>query len=245
MFRSALVALDVVKDPTVSSWLRALGDARLRTISTLKGINPRDAVQEMLRDKHQLLVGEPTAEKVYTDLSFGEFQSLIVQGRKLDTGLPGQVEVSRAEVQAADKSQAAMMYIHWAATEGGQTIAKLLYAIAANEANWLYVGVLKQPMPDEISAFFRRDPDEMNTLIRGETLAQHWRRLEIVRSHLYATYSKMKLKEFQKERQGSPRLLSAEWVIHELCQFEAERRNEIASLYAAAQKALGDKSDHF
>ena len=83
-----------------------------------------------------------------------------------------------------------------------------------------------------------RNPEELATFVRRNTVAQHWLRLNIVRRHLVRVYSQMSLEDFYRPRLGSDSYCSAEWVMHELCQYEAECRNEISGLLAAARKAL-------
>lgn len=56
---------------------------------------------------------------------------------------------------------------------------------------------------------------------------------------LWLAYREMSLEDFQRMR-SSP-YCSAEWVIHELCQFEAEYRVKIKNLLTDAQAALNPK----
>ncbi len=63
-----------------------------------------DIVQYM-RTKHNLLIGEPTAEKVKIDIGSAyplpQERTMIVKGRNLMTGLPASVEVSSIEIREA------------------------------------------------------------------------------------------------------------------------------------------------
>ncbi len=63
-----------------------------------------DIVQYM-RTRHNLLIGEPTAEKVKIDIGSGyplpQEKTAIVKGRNLVTGLPASVEVSSIELREA------------------------------------------------------------------------------------------------------------------------------------------------
>ena len=63
-----------------------------------------DIVQYM-RTKHNLLIGEPTAEKVKIDIGsanpLAEERLIPVKGRDLVTGLPNAVEVSSIEIREA------------------------------------------------------------------------------------------------------------------------------------------------
>jgi hypothetical protein len=210
-------------------------------VSALKDINPWDPVVELLRDKHNLLIGEPTAEKVQFELGNSDPErpaTVTVKGRSLVTGLPAAVEVSSNEVQAVDNTEASLRYIRWEDEGSGQSIGNLLYVIAANEVNWLYAGVVQEAPPNEIEALFERDEEKIYSRIYDETLAQHWTRMDAVREELVRVYRKMTLEEFQQLRQGPETSCTAEWVLHELCQFEAEQRSEIRRLLAAARSAL-------
>jgi hypothetical protein len=232
--------------PLVTSWLSALDDARVRTQSVLQGINPWDAIVLFLREKHNLLIGDPTANRILIEIGSAppdQPRVLAVKGRNLITGQPDSIEITSLEVQAVDNSEVSLPYVRWSRENGSETIGEMLYSIAAHEANWLYVGVLQQDFPDEIRALFALNADEVPTFIRADTLGQHWKRLETVRGHLMNAYGDMTLEDFRRMRQGTERLCSAEWVAHELCQYEAERRSEIAALYAEARKALDSGVD--
>ena len=243
-FRRDSGLLPRLKEPLVESWFYALSDARRRTRKALGGILPEDSIVLMLRDRHQLLIGGPTGEKVYQELVTCDSQqprTMMVKGRSMVTGLPAQVEVSSLEVQAVDNDQASIAYLDWVSENGDLTIGALLYAIATHEFNWLYVGVLQKAPPAEVEALFTRNEEEMFTLIRGKTLSEHWHRLDMVGHYLFDTYREMTLEDFQRRRSSQNSLCSAEWVIHECCQFEAERRSEIKVLFTAAKDALDPK----
>jgi rod shape-determining protein MreB len=63
-----------------------------------------DIVQYM-RTKHNLLIGEPTAQKVKEDMGSAyplpQERTMMVKGRNLVTGLPASVEVSSIEIREA------------------------------------------------------------------------------------------------------------------------------------------------
>ncbi|MEZ4667761.1 MAG: rod shape-determining protein [Anaerolineae bacterium] len=63
-----------------------------------------DIVQYM-RTKHNLLIGEPMAERIKTDIGSAyplpQERTMLVKGRNLMTGLPGTVEVSSIEIREA------------------------------------------------------------------------------------------------------------------------------------------------
>jgi len=234
------------KEPVITSWLNALSDTRYRTKSALKSISPWDVIVDLLRQKHNLLIGEPTAERAYYDLvkvSRKQPRKLLVKGRSLITGLPVAVEITSTEIQAADNSQETLPYMSWSQQGSDKTIGKLLYSIAAHGVNLLFATVLRQSLPEELEALFERDQDKLVTLIQGETVAQHWFRLNTVQQNLFRAYNQMSLEDFQRVRSVSDFDCSAEWVIHELCQFEAERRNEMTTLLSVARKALKTKTE--
>ena len=225
------------KEVVVASWLAALDDSRSRTISALKGLNPQDAIVALLHEKHKMLIGEPTAERIL--ITLGEVgpeepRVMSVKGRNLVNGRPGTVSITSIEVQAADNSQATLPYIDWVTAQGEYSIGKILYMIAANEMFWLFEGILQQSPPAELTTLFERESRNMV----GNTMAQHHQRMNTVRDHLIQIYSEMTLEDFQRIRRGQDTFCTPEWVIHELCQYEAEWRGEISSLYAAAQQAL-------
>lgn len=238
------------EDPTVDSWLNALENSHARTVNVFKGLNPWDAVVQLLREKHDLLIGEPTAERVLWELGNADSEhpkTMTVRGRNLITGLPGQTEISSVDIQAVDNSQIALRHITWLSDESNQTIAEILYAIAAHKINWLYRCVVEEPPPDtsEVEGIFERDQDKLEARLKHETLAQHWHRSDVVHDQIIQAYRDMTLEDFHRTRLWpEPEMRrSPEWVLHELCQFEAERRSEISRLLAAARKALDSNSD--
>lgn len=233
------------KEPVILSWLNALHEARRRTVSALDGLNPWDGIVELLREKYQLLIGSPTAQRLQWQLKEATSESpatLTVKGRNMITGLPAAIEISSTEVRDADNSQATQPYMDWSPEENSSSIGMILYAIAANEGNYLYVGMLQQSPPQEIERLFERDPEKVFNFVRGQTLAQHYRRLEWIRTELEQAYCAMSFEVFQKGRLGKDVYCSPEWVIHHLCQFEAERRAEISILLNEAKRALKPQS---
>lgn len=228
------------KEPLINSWLLALSDARERTRNALQGIFPEDSIVKLMRHQHNLLIGAPTGEKVYMELGKRDPQrpaTMLVKGRSLVTGLPAAVEVSSSDVQAVDNDQASIPYLDWSAEDDRRTIGSLLYLIAVHEFNWISVGLREHP-PAEVDALFTRDENQMPDFVRGKTLSQHWHRLGMVRNYLFDAYRDMTLADFQRQRLGQNAYCSAEWVLHELCQFEAECRTSIKMLFAEAKEAL-------
>jgi len=115
----------------------------------------------------------------------------------------------------------------------GSSIGTILYHIAAIEADWLYVEVLEQPFPPEVSALFPYDiRDKQNRLfqVQGFSLEQHLKRLKTVRSLLLDGYQKMDNREFRRVRSFEKYDITPEWVLHHLMQHEAEHRSQIGAL---------------
>lgn len=232
--------------PLVGSWLQALSDARIRTRKTLEGINPWDSIVTYMRHEHHLLIGEPTAEKAYQTIGKSDPQqprTTIVKGRNLDTGRPAQVEISSLQMQASYNEQASIPYLDWSAKENGKTIGGLLYSIASHEANWFFGGVLHQTLPDDVWELFPRTEADIPAFIHGKPASEYWNRLDLIRSYLSDTYSKMTISEFTERRSSANSSCSADWVLHECCQFEAEARAQMKTLYAAAKEALDPKAE--
>jgi hypothetical protein len=233
-------------EPLIDSWLNAIDDSRRRTHGILEGIRPGDAVVKLMREKHQLLIGEPTAELAMMQLGSAEPdqpRTWSMKGRSLVTGLPAAVEISSIEVQAVDNSEASIAYMDWFSKAGDPTLGSMLYSLAAHEANWLFIGVLKQDFPAELEGLFVRDQDKLSSWVRGQTFTQHWDRLLAVRYQLHQTYEGMNLEDFRRSRQGARSFCSAEWVLHELCQYEAECRVTMRNLYADVKEALNGEAD--
>lgn len=238
------------EDATVDSWLNALENSRQRTEYIFEGLNPWDTVVLLLREKHNLLIGEPTAKVIWRELVINadpqQPRVIAVKGRSLITGLPAGIDISSLEIRTVDNSQAALPYLNWS-SGNDQTIAEILYAIAAHKINWLYRCVVEEPPPDtsEVEGIFERDQDKLEARLKHETLAQHWHRSDVVHDQIIQAYRDMTLEDFHRTRLWpEPEMRrSPEWVLHELCQFEAERRSEISRLLAAARKALDSNSD--
>ena len=247
MMHSLFPRLQDDKEPTITSWLNALHNSRGRTQAALKGLNPWDAVVDYMREKHHLLIGEATAENMQLELGGADPEqprTMTIQGRNLLTGLPARLEVTSTEIQPIGNSQAAQPYVDWSAKADDETIGDLLYAIAVHEVNWFFIGVLRQAPPPDVEALIQRDPENIAAFVRGQTMAQHYQRLQIIRNYLYKAYREMTLEDFQLTRMGREFTCSPEGVAHELCQFEAERLSEITHLLAAARKALDAKAEH-
>jgi len=126
--------------------------------------------------------------------------------------------------------------LDWLPAWALHSIGTLLYHIALVEVDWLYVEVLghsyDQPYPGEMAALFPYPMRITNALtpIRGIPIEEHLQRLATARRALLDTYSAMSLEDFRLTRALTNADVSPEWVLHHLCQHEAEHRSEISAL---------------
>jgi uncharacterized damage-inducible protein DinB len=129
--------------------------------------------------------------------------------------------------------------VDWTATEGGHSIGTLLYHIAAIELDWLYSEVLQKTWPPGLEAWFPYDVRNAQgrlTVVRGESLERRWERLDRVRALLLDAYRPMTLEDFRRLRSMPDYDVMPEWVLHHLCQHEAEHRDELAALRAGFEQ---------
>jgi uncharacterized damage-inducible protein DinB len=132
--------------------------------------------------------------------------------------------------------------LDWIPTEAESSLGTVLYHLAGIEADYLYVEVLEQAaLPPEVAAYFphaTRDEQGRLTQVRGDSLEQHLRRLEIVRGLLLEVYQQMELAEFRRVRSLEYYDVTPEYVLHHLMQHEAEHRSQIGAIRARAERAL-------
>jgi uncharacterized damage-inducible protein DinB len=110
------------------------------------------------------------------------------------------------------------------------TIGTLLYHIAAIEADWLFVEVLQQEFSPEIIRLFPydvRDATGRLTPVHGISLAEHLDRLAFVRTTLLAAFRTVSEADFHQIRSLASYDVTPAWVLHHLCQHEAEHRGQI------------------
>jgi uncharacterized damage-inducible protein DinB len=133
--------------------------------------------------------------------------------------------------------------LEWASAPAENSIATLLYHIAAIEADWLYVEVLEeQSFPSEVVALFPEDVRDEHgrlTAIRGANLASSLDRLDAVRSRLLEVCRGLSLAEFRRVRDLPDYGVTPEWVLHHLMQHEAEHRGQIGVLRELIERAAG------
>jgi uncharacterized damage-inducible protein DinB len=119
------------------------------------------------------------------------------------------------------------------------TIGTLLYHIAAIEADWLYADVLEQEFPPAIIALLPydvRDEQGRLTLVQGVSLAEHIDRLDRIRAMLLAEFQAISLDEHRRIRSFERYDTTPEWVLHHLCQHEAEHRGQIMEARRLAEQ---------
>jgi uncharacterized damage-inducible protein DinB len=132
--------------------------------------------------------------------------------------------------------------IDWSPAEGGHTIGALLFHIAAIEISWLGIEVLEGKVEQRYWDAFPyevRDEQDRLTIVKGLSLDEHYGRFELVRRLLLDTYTSMSINEFRRPRSFPEYDVTPEFVLHHLCQHEAEHRSEIGILRSKAEKALG------
>jgi uncharacterized damage-inducible protein DinB len=121
----------------------------------------------------------------------------------------------------------------------GNSIGTILYHLALIEADWLFTEILEQPIPGEWIDLFpadARDQAGILTLVRGQTLAEHLARLSKVRKLLLEKMKEMTAEDFHRPRRLPEYDVSPAWVIHRLCQHEAEHRGELGSVIPRLKK---------
>jgi uncharacterized damage-inducible protein DinB len=128
--------------------------------------------------------------------------------------------------------------------EGGNAIGTLLAHIAAIEMDYLYVDILEQDIPAEVLAILPLDVrDEQGNLwvVAGESLAQHWQRLDATRAIFNKKLSALTLDDFYRVRSLPSYDVTPEWVVHHLAQHEAGHRSDINTVRAAFARAHQDE----
>jgi hypothetical protein len=84
----------------------------------------------------------------------------------------------------------------------GTTIGTLLYHVALIESSYLYEDMLDQPFP-EVDTYFPhpvRDAAGRLQVVAGETLAEHVRRLEVIRAMLREHVGRMTADDLRSVR---------------------------------------------
>ncbi|MEH7376557.1 MULTISPECIES: DinB family protein [Neobacillus] len=114
-----------------------------------------------------------------------------------------------------------------------QTIGSILYHIALIEADWLYVEVLGAEWDPEISSLFpldSRSEDGSLTHIEGQSLEEHFYRLNKVREVFLSHFRSMDLTDWRKPRVLEHYDVTPEWVVYHLIEHESHHRGQIFQL---------------
>lgn len=133
------------------------------------------------------------------------------------------------------------LLLDWQPEANSHSIGTLLYHIAMIEADWLYNEVLEAEWPAEFTFLFPQDVhDEQGRLsiVKGQSWDEHWSRLNHVRTRVLNTYKGMTLDDFRRARSLPDYDVTPEWVLHHLCQHEAEHRSEMAALRTMGEGVL-------
>lgn len=131
--------------------------------------------------------------------------------------------------------------LDWQPPDGENSIGTMLYHMADIEADWLYVEVLEQPFPPQVSALFpypTRDGQGRLTRVLDFSLEEHLKRLETVRHLVLDVYAQMDLADFRRPRSLEYYDVTPEWVLYHLMQHDAEHRSQIESIRARAERSL-------
>ncbi|MBX3001003.1 MAG: DinB family protein [Caldilineaceae bacterium] len=135
--------------------------------------------------------------------------------------------------------------IDWTPPGWANSIGSLLYHIALIEADWLYCEILVRDFPAEVIALFPYDvrtEDGNLTVVAGLTLAEHWRRLDQVRSTFLEEMRSIGAEDFRRVRELPPYDVTPIWVIHHLIQHESEHRGEMGMGRTLAEsRAIGSR----
>lgn len=132
--------------------------------------------------------------------------------------------------------------LDWTPSQTENSIGTLLYHIGLIELDWLYVEALDNAaLPQELKELFPfedRDEQHILSVVRNVSLAEHLRRLDVLREYLLASFREMSLEEFRRPRSFPEYDVTPEWVLHHLIQHEVEHRGHIQMLRSLAEREL-------
>jgi uncharacterized damage-inducible protein DinB len=114
-----------------------------------------------------------------------------------------------------------------------QTIGSLLYHIALVEADWLFEEVLCTEWDPEIRSLFpleSRSEDGTLPHIEGQSLEEHFYRLNKVREVFLSHFRSMDLMDWRKPRALEHYDVTPEWVVYHLIEHESQHRGQIFQL---------------
>ncbi|WP_396953649.1 DinB family protein [Neobacillus sp. MER 74] len=122
-----------------------------------------------------------------------------------------------------------------------QTIGSLLYHIALIEADWLYEEVLVTEWDPEILSMFpfeHRSADGSLAHVEGQSLEEHFYRLNKVREVFLSHFQSMDLTDWRKPRVLEPYDVTPEWVVYHLIEHESHHRGQIFQMLRKLRKDL-------
>jgi uncharacterized damage-inducible protein DinB len=114
-----------------------------------------------------------------------------------------------------------------------QTIGSLLYHIALIEADWLYEEVLCSEWDPDIRSLFPLNVSSEKGLLtemRGQSLDDHFYRLDKVREVFLSHFLSMDITDWRKPRVLEHYDVTPEWVVYHLIEHEAHHRGQIFQL---------------
>ncbi len=144
-------------------------------------------------------------------------------------------EVRRRTLElAADLDQRTL---DWEGPDGRENaIGSLLYHLALVEASWLFMDLLQQEIPSDISQHFPHDGLQTGfARVLAVPLPEHLARLTLVRRALLEAISPMTLSEWRRLREPVDRpgyQVTPEWAVFHLIEHEAGHAAQISSLRA-------------
>lgn len=123
--------------------------------------------------------------------------------------------------------------------EGRESIGSLLYHIALIEADWLYEEVLCSEWASEVRSLFpleHRDEDGSLAYFHGDSLEEHFHRLDTVREVFLSHFHKMDIEDWRKPRVFTSYDVTPEWVVYHLIEHEAHHRGQIFKLLSSLKQ---------
>jgi uncharacterized damage-inducible protein DinB len=113
------------------------------------------------------------------------------------------------------------------------SIGTLLYHIADIELDWLYVEILEQEIPKDLSALFpvyTRDNTGLLSVVAGFELTEHLERLAVVRKAVLEKLKDMDSEDFYRVRNLIDYDVNPAWVLYHLLEHEAKHGEQIARI---------------
>ena len=131
--------------------------------------------------------------------------------------------------------------LDWTGVGDPNSIATLLYHIAAIEMDWLYVDILgRSDFPPEVKPLLPydvRDDEGLLVAVQGMGLRAHLDRLDATRNALLSELRGLRIGDLGRVRHLPDCDVTPEWVLHHLMQHEAEHRGQIMAVRTLAERA--------